>query len=132
MVGLREFELLFLYYVISLQIFQLCLDEEVLSDKSVAQRSTTTGHLVITMPKAKAALRPAKPAAPSAPSAPKVKSKQNEKLEVDPSKHKMPDIGNIVSEKGYVPPLGTKTKSVVKERENSPDFVDDPDVPPLI
>jgi len=53
-------------------------------------------------------------------------------LEVDPSKHSMPDIVNIVKDKEYLPPLGTVKKRQTKERENSPDFIDDPDVPPLI
>lgn len=55
-----------------------------------------------------------------------------ETLEVDPSKHTMPDIGNIVREKGIIPPVGSRSKKVIEERENSPDFIDDPDVPPLI
>lgn len=35
------------------KIFQLALDEEVKPDNATAKRSTTTGHLVIAMPKAK-------------------------------------------------------------------------------
>jgi protein TilB len=33
------------------KIFQLCLPEEVKPDSSYAQRSQTTGHLIITMSK---------------------------------------------------------------------------------
>lgn len=35
------------------KVFQLVLPEEVKPDSSCAQRSKTTGHLVITMPKVK-------------------------------------------------------------------------------
>lgn len=59
-------------------------------------------------------------------------STEREVLEVDPSKHTMPDIGNIIQDKTVVPPLSVKDKVIAKERENSPDFVDDLDVPPLM
>uniref|UniRef100_A0A2C9M3H0 Dynein axonemal assembly factor 11-like CS domain-containing protein n=1 Tax=Biomphalaria glabrata TaxID=6526 RepID=A0A2C9M3H0_BIOGL len=42
------------------KILQLCLTEEVNGEKSVAQRSQITGHLVITMPKAKQIVQPVK------------------------------------------------------------------------
>lgn len=124
-----------------MQILQLSLEEEVKPDASKAQRSTTTGHLVITMPKAKSTILTAKPTnnpqmtnkkSTTEKTDNKTDSNKRETLEVDPSKHKMPDIGNIVKEKEIVPPLGAVSKRLVKERENSADFVDDPDVPPLI
>ena len=115
------------------------MDDEVKPDTSKAQRSTTTGHLVITMPKAKCAIikpkqntsRKDKSDSTTKDNTVKNRAKR-EILEVDPTKHTMPDIGNIVQEKAVVPPLGSVSKRVVKERENSADFVDDPDVPPLI
>lgn len=117
-------------------MFQLCLDEEVSPDSSKAQRSTTTGHLVITMPKAKGALVPTKKVKDSKDTKKNVVDKcddtKTEMLEADPSKYSMPDIGNIVKDKTIVPPLGTKSQKIAEERENSPDFVDDPDVPALI
>ena len=116
-----------------LKVFQLCLDEEVNTDKSTAQRSTTTGHLIITMPKAKPAITKSSIKPEPAQKPQKQCSGGVERLEVDPSKRSMPDIGNIIKERSVVPPLGIQTaKQPVKPRENSPDFVDDPDVPPLI
>lgn len=116
------------------KIFQLCLDEEVNADKSKAQRSTTTGHLVITMPKANSTITSAELNHSKVDKTCKEKkaSTDSKILEVDPSKHSMPDIVNIVKDKEYLPPLGTVKKRQTKERENSPDFIDDPDVPPLI
>uniref|UniRef100_T1HSB9 Dynein axonemal assembly factor 11-like CS domain-containing protein n=1 Tax=Rhodnius prolixus TaxID=13249 RepID=T1HSB9_RHOPR len=42
------------------KVLQLRLDEEVCPDKSIAKRSQTTGHLLITMPKVKEVIRPYK------------------------------------------------------------------------
>jgi len=119
--------------------FQLCLDEEVKPDTSKAQRSTTTGNLVITMPKAKSVIIQPNSSTKNRIGSDSDKNQQcclsnrskRETLEVDPTKHTMPDIGNIVKEKVIVPPLGSVSKRVVKERENSAGFIDDPDVPPL-
>lgn len=107
--------------------------------RSTAQRSATTGHLVITMPLARESLFVTDPGvtkpASCAPSTTSTKQNQRQQvLEVDPSTLKMPDIGNIVKDKPTVPPLGSKPTNhiIKKERENSPDFIDDPDVPPLL
>ncbi|XP_064624999.1 dynein axonemal assembly factor 11-like [Lineus longissimus] len=122
--------------VIKGKIFQLVLPEEVNPDKSNAKRSQITGHLVITMPKAKAVIKAPKP---------KELLKENkaddrgdrprktcERLEVDPSKAKKMDYGNIYTDKKIVPPLGHRDiRKQLEERPNSEDFVDDPDVPPL-
>lgn len=43
---------IFVKVVIKGKVFQFVLPEEVATDKSTAQRSQTTGHLVISMPKA--------------------------------------------------------------------------------
>ena len=57
-------------------------------------------------------------------------------LEVDPSSAKTVDIANIVTEgkKTNPAPLGSRTalRNSITERANSEDFVDDPDVPPLM
>lgn len=60
-------------------------------------------------------------------------------LEVDPSSSKCVDISNIVSDRrgndDVTGPLLTSSscwRSMVKERPNSADFVDDADVPDLI
>lgn len=104
-------------------------------DVSVAQRSLTTGHLVIKMPKAKEMLvtKPQKTGNQPKQATTAEKTHKREILEVDPSKQKLVDFGNIVKEKPTVAPLGSSLRNVNKsERANSPDFVDDPDVPPLI
>ena len=113
----------------------MSLDEEVNPDSSTAQRSTTTGHLVITMPKVKAIVARTHRNLQHTEEMDKNSSKDAvEKLEVDPSKYSMPDIGAIVKEKPCLPPLGSNLAAVkdIVPRENSPDFVDDPDVPPLL
>ena len=46
---------------LTFQIFQLALDEEVNADASSCKRSQVTGHLLITMPKTKQIVKPAKP-----------------------------------------------------------------------
>ncbi len=62
---------------------------------------------------------------------------RNERLEVDPSKTSDVDFGNIVKQTniGSQGPafLGEQPSSAQmgRERPNSEDFVDDPDVPPL-
>ena len=43
----------FVSVVIKSKVLRLCLPVEVNSDASIAQRSTTTGHLLLTMPKSK-------------------------------------------------------------------------------
>ncbi len=63
-----------------------------------------------------------------------------ERLEVDPKSAKTVDIGNIVRDtKSYdkaATPLGGApggaSRGQVPERPNSEDFIDDPDVPPLL
>lgn len=116
--------------------FQLCMVEDINADSSTAKRSQVTGHLLITMPKAKPLLKPKKIAV-DAEENKENKAKQfrktHEKLEVDKKAHKTVDIANIVPNKTdkIVPPLGTKMKHPVKERPNSEDFIDNLDVPPL-
>ena len=56
-------------------------------------------------------------------------------MEVDPSSAKTVDIANIIEEKmkNIPSPLGSqRTHKNIPERANSDDFVDDPDVPPLM
>lgn len=120
-----------------MQIFQLCLDEEVTPSKSIAQRSTTTGHLVITMPMARETLCVTKTDKSASQASCAINERQRNKretLEVDPSSRTIPDIENIIKDKPIVPPLGSKPgrHGSKVERENSPDFIDDPDVPPLM
>ncbi|XP_041350473.1 protein tilB homolog [Gigantopelta aegis] len=119
------------------KIFQLCLPVEVNPDSSTAQRSLTTGHLVISMPFAKPILKPTKMLDKNKKTEEtnkgKISRQKEEHLEVDPKAKTCVDIGNIVRDKceKTVPPLGGMRR-LVKERENSEDFVDDLDVPPLM
>ena len=136
--------------------------EEVSPDQSKAQRSQTTGKLLITMPKTKQVLRSAKSAVPSSlvtgatqhKSTRGAGSKQDELeekgrssssvtkattgtlLEVNPSlKSKTAELANIVKTDNTIRAANSKReKQHLNEEEPSPssDFVDDPDVPPLM
>ncbi|XP_059155195.1 dynein axonemal assembly factor 11-like [Physella acuta] len=122
------------------KMLQLALSEEVNGDASVAKRSQTTGHLLVTMPKVKPILKP-KPLKDVQQNPPKEEKDQTKSpinfLEVDSSARKCVDLTSIVSDNqtkltGTLP-FGTRSiKREAPERENSSDFVDDPDVPPLI
>ncbi|KAK6195350.1 hypothetical protein SNE40_000800 [Patella caerulea] len=129
--------------VIKDKIFQLCLPEEIKSDSSSAKRSQTTGHLVIYMPKAGDGVistlpkRPVDDSFKKKEKKPPTKTKdteiRREVLEVDASVHKCVNIGDIVNEKkATVPPLGSRQINKAIERKNSENFIDDPDVPPLM
>ncbi|KAL8615112.1 hypothetical protein ACOMHN_009188 [Nucella lapillus] len=125
------------------KIFQLGLPEEVNSDTSTARRSQTTGHLVLTMPKVKQILK-AKESKVNPKQQVKDESveKENQKnrksrevLEVDSGARTGVDISNIVPDDSTKPqrrPLGVNRHLLKEERANSEDFVDDPDVPPLM
>ncbi|NXC48609.1 TILB protein, partial [Penelope pileata] len=85
--------------------FQLVLPEEVKPDSSSAKRSQTTGHLVVSMPKVKEIIlskqklpTSVKPSDSNAMQR-STRSKQVEKLEVDPSKYSFPDVTKIIPEK---------------------------------
>ncbi|XP_076441327.1 dynein axonemal assembly factor 11-like [Babylonia areolata] len=121
------------------KIFQLGLPEEVNPDTSSAKRSQTTGHLVITMPKAKQILKAKQPKVNTKPTKQVEKenqknSKSHEVLEVDSGARTGVDISNIVSDatKPLRKPLGANRSLHKEERANSENFVDDPDVPPLM
>ena len=137
------------------QILQLVLQEEVSPDRSSAKRSQTTGNLLLTMPKARQTLVAKRKSKEPTRTVWGFNGKDSGKdvkgsttnsslLEVDPSLRKGADFANIVPEnksngKPSVQTLGGVTKLVseltcedgepVTEGE---EFVDDPDVPPLI
>ena len=127
--------------------------EEVSPDSSTAQRSQTTGKLLITMPRTKPVVKSAKSAIASSKvggashmttgmggaSNRKEESSVASKtagglLEVDPNlSSKRAELANIVGQplaplKGDNPKLSRRKEPVPP----SPDFIDDPDVPPLI
>ncbi|OCT77178.1 hypothetical protein XELAEV_18032374mg [Xenopus laevis] len=117
--------------------FQLVLPAEVKPDSSSAKRSQTTGHLVVTMPKAIGVIQTKRAKSPvveeqTRKNPPKC-SKTFEKLEVDPKACSVPDFANIVQEKKTQAqgPLQFH-KNKVKDTEDSEDFIDNTDVPPLM
>lgn len=125
---------------------QLALGEEVRADASTAKRSQVSGHLVITMPKARPHIRRRcdEEIAPNRKDNERVNdkkrnddwngaSRQTAYLEVQERPSLKSELGNIVS--SNVAGLAAKKKTsggvVVRERDNSPGFQDDADVPPL-
>ena len=126
--------------------------EEVSPDKSTAQRSQTTGKLLVTMPKVKQVMRSAKSAVESSNRKRAETKRVLEKkeydltsssatntgclLEVDPTlKSKTAELANIVGPTAAAGgPCRKKEESFTNKQELplSSDFVDDPDVPPLI
>ncbi|XP_029497831.2 dynein axonemal assembly factor 11 isoform X2 [Oncorhynchus nerka] len=110
------------------KIFQLVLPAEVMPDSSTAKRSQITGHLVLTMPKAQGEIKMATPHPPkvsqssNTPEEKTRKGNNRQRLEVDPSKHSGVDLANIV-------PRENRTGEQTIFYDN---FVDDPDVPPLM
>uniref|UniRef100_A0A8C0UK57 Leucine-rich repeat-containing protein 6 n=1 Tax=Cyanistes caeruleus TaxID=156563 RepID=A0A8C0UK57_CYACU len=120
--------------------FQLVLPEEVKPDSSSAKRSQTTGHLVVTMPKAKEVILAKQKVSASIKHSDcntqqknTRRSGQIEKLEVDPSKYSFPDVTKIIQEQErtgqgpikFQPQKVTEPKSCVDLENNE-------DVPPLI
>jgi protein TilB len=116
--------------------FQLVLNEEICPDKSSCQRSQMTGVLVLTMPTVKQTIVPEKCNSKSSfreensKLVKKPPSSSTAYLEVDPSKKSDLDFSSIVSDSSKSKPMSVK-RTVVKEKDVSDDFVDDPDVPPL-
>ncbi|XP_063076602.1 dynein axonemal assembly factor 11 [Engraulis encrasicolus] len=115
------------------KVFQLCLFAEVKPDSSSAQRSQTTGHLLITMPLLHGEVKPKKlpPKKPLVSHSNQVdedKKRKGEWLEVDPSKAPL-DLSNIATTTPSGPQLLRKPPAVPAV---SKDFIDNPDVPPLM
>ncbi|CAF1387503.1 unnamed protein product [Adineta ricciae] len=103
------------------------LSEEVNTTRSIAERSKTTGHLVITMPK----INVKESRTTEIKSEEKKSSTPSNYLELDSRPAKSVDYTQIISQNKKNAQL--KTRAIPqKERENSANFIDDPDVPPLI
>lgn len=127
------------------KVFQLVLPEEVQPSSSQAQRLKTNGHLVLTMPKMKQIIKPvnaAKSEPVKSPNAqePRVETsskKRVETLEIDPNPDgRSIDYRNIINENENIKksmaskqPWWTKNS---EEKALDEDFIDDPDVPPLV
>eukprot|EP00118_Oscarella_pearsei_P010148 m.61113 g.61113 ORF g.61113 m.61113 type:complete len:414 (+) comp34972_c0_seq16:2310-3551(+) len=93
------------------KILQLTLPEEISPDQSTAKRSQTTGHLVLTMPKVNQIVKPSARRPP-------------EKKTVVP--REVPKVNHV---KSLHDDSSDKT---IQSQTESPPFIDDPDVPPLI
>ncbi|XP_043991185.1 dynein axonemal assembly factor 11 isoform X1 [Gambusia affinis] len=110
------------------KMFQVVLPAEVKPDSSTARRSQTTGHLVLTMPRAEGELRVKKPVprqrrdAPSRGSAEEQnrKDKIPERLDVDPSKRKSVDIANIVPQRSNGEDLQQEPDGTAELPEGNP------------
>ncbi|XP_071277925.1 dynein axonemal assembly factor 11-like isoform X2 [Agelaius tricolor] len=121
--------------------FQLVLPEEVKPDSSSAKRSQTTGHLVVTMPKAKEIILAKQKVSASIKHSDcntqqktTRRSGQVEELEVDPSKYSFPDVTKIIQEKERTGqgPIKLQPQKVTEVKKSSVDFENNEDVPPLI
>ncbi|XP_074433958.1 dynein axonemal assembly factor 11-like isoform X4 [Larus michahellis] len=121
--------------------FQLVLPEEVKPDISSAKRSQTTGHLVVSMPKAKEIILAKQKVSTSVkrsncntPQKNARRSTQVEKLEVDPSKYSFPDVTKIIQEKERIGqgPIRLQPEKIAETKKSYVDFENNEDVPPLI
>lgn len=123
------------------KVFQLALPEEVSPDRSKAERSQISGHLVVTMPKEGQELKRPTPAPvgragdearAKAAGADVAAAPSRELLEIPDQPAKGINVATIVQEATEAKKvLGTTRRDRVPPRENDPDFVDDDDVPPL-
>nr|XP_021154536.1 protein tilB homolog [Columba livia] len=121
--------------------FQLVLPEEVKPDSSSAKRSQTTGHLVVSMPKAKEVILTTQKVSTSIKHSDcntlqknSRRSGQVEKLEVDPSKYSFPDVTKIIQEKERVGqgPIRLQPEKITRTEKSYVDFENNEEVPPLI
>ncbi|CAF0766716.1 unnamed protein product [Rotaria sordida] len=115
------------------KILQLVLSEEVNTTLSAAERSKTTGHLVIKMLKVKESNTPieTKPQIENKKTSTSSSEKSSTYLELGKDPSSTVDYTQIVNQNKRNSQLKPKTNPS-KERENSSDFIDNPDVPPLI
>ncbi|NXM04754.1 TILB protein, partial [Tyrannus savana] len=116
--------------------FQFVLPEEVKPDSSSAKRSQTTGHLVVTMPKAKEIILAKQKVSASIKHSDCDKLQKNarsgrvEKLEVDPSKYSFPDVTKIIQEKERTGqgPIKLQPEKITGVKKSCVDFENDEDV----
>ncbi|KFM03952.1 Protein tilB, partial [Aptenodytes forsteri] len=121
--------------------FQLVLPEEVKPDSSSAKRSQTTGHLVVSMPKAKEIILAKQKVSTSIKDSDcntlqknARRSVQFEKLEVDPSKYSFPDVTKIIQKKERIGqgPIRLQPEKITETKKSYADFENNEDVPSLI
>ncbi|XP_054023526.1 dynein axonemal assembly factor 11 [Dryobates pubescens] len=119
--------------------FQIVLPEEVKPDSSSAKRSQTTGHLVVSMPKAKEIILAKQEVSTSIKRSDcntlqknASRAGQIEKLEVDPGKYSFPDVTKIIQEKERPGQGPIKLGKIIEAKHTYVDFENNEDVPPLI
>ncbi|XP_054241265.1 dynein axonemal assembly factor 11-like [Indicator indicator] len=121
--------------------FQIVLPEEVKPDSSSAKRSQTTGHLVVSMPKAKEIILAKQKVSTSIKHSDcntlqknARRSGQVEKLEVDPGKYSFPDVMKIIqeNERPGQGPIKLQPGKIIETKHTYIDFENNEDVPPLI
>nr|XP_013812275.1 PREDICTED: protein tilB homolog [Apteryx mantelli mantelli] len=121
--------------------FQLVLPEEVKPDSSSAKRSQTTGHLVVSMPKAKEIILAKQKVSASIKTSDSNTLQKNtrrsgrvEKLEVDPSKYSFPDVTKIIQEKERIGqgPIRLQPGKITETKKSYANVENSEDVPPLI
>ncbi|NXG26953.1 TILB protein, partial [Dromaius novaehollandiae] len=116
--------------------FQLVLPEEVKPDSSSAKRSQTTGHLVVSMPKAEEIILAKQKVSASIKTSDSnilqksTRSGQVEKLEVDPSKYSFPDVTKIIQEKERIGqgPIRLQPAKITETKKSYADIENDEDV----
>ncbi|XP_040026765.2 dynein axonemal assembly factor 11 [Gasterosteus aculeatus] len=122
------------------KIFQVVLPAEVKPDSSTARRSQTTGHLVLSMPRASGEIKVAKSVprqTPRSSISPGRRSRtEPQRLEAEPSRHTHIDLANIVrrhsAQEGPLEAPRMDPPTAGGHSGFSEGFVDDPDVPPLV
>ncbi|XP_058483372.1 dynein axonemal assembly factor 11 isoform X2 [Solea solea] len=126
------------------KMFQMVLPVEVRPDSSTALRSQTTGHLLLTMPRVHTAEGEIKvtrttPRPIRRSHSPEDRERRNkvlERLEVNPSKHWALALGSIVphqeTTEGPLEASRSAAPTAAGRDTSSEEFVDDPDVPPLV
>ncbi|XP_013182954.1 protein tilB [Amyelois transitella] len=121
------------------KIFQLHLPEEVDTTNSTAQRSQTTGHLLVTMPKTNVVIK--NPKTLSVRKAPFISdhTPKDCQINTDQTKREYLEIGpadNILDftkmNKTVTKPVYIDPRIQLGEKQPSPEFVDNPEVPDLI
>ncbi|NWX87548.1 TILB protein, partial [Nothoprocta ornata] len=117
------------------KLFQLVLPEEVKLDSSSAKRSQTTGHLVISMPKANGIILARQKVSTSIKTSDSTAQKntrsgQVEKLEVDPSRYSFPDVTKIIQEKEQIGqgPISFQPRKITENKKSYVDVENDEDV----
>ncbi|KAL7304450.1 hypothetical protein TKK_0003245 [Trichogramma kaykai] len=123
------------------KVLQLTLPYEVSTELSRAQRNTTTGHLVVVMPRL--AKGPSVYLTSRKKNEERTKTIQRVRAEPEVTKREYLEIGpprceetwreklTVCTEDGKPLKSKVETETVVKDAEGEEDFVDDPSVPPL-